>query len=632
MPTSLANNWENHFRGIPNMEESNKTSDELMQLFDRESSIDDCLSNATEEKDTVFMVKAPFSNNIVFLHHISKLGGTRTNKNETIFALMGTSAKALPAQTNKETLFTSFEAKTPTWTAIYDADDDMDLKSLPARSKRTFRPCIPLPPFLSTAFIDMGGASTIDLLEEAIRCINEYDTTHAEDEAYPKAANVLQLIPLWLWAAMDESFPTVTTSTSTNKAVLDRSDEIHSRWILSQDTQTSPTPSLPNSEALTQLASNINEQTIILQQMNNLAEDKVRDKANTKGIDAIHPSFKMMILAASSTDGTDPSTSPTPECKAFFDQKSAAHAKIHLLHTLTYTFGCTVEISIPLTTALYHGNFLWDKPDSPNNFCSLLFGKPSPLASSGAKEAMILHLKAEKGNGWSDKDLEKALKQTIAIPSTIDGMLHSIHYFTAAAHLFFGEDSLLTSGLTTWRNQISSNLINYESQSLNDPAFIASVLTAIDTRVNCWLMDCATKPLRCNVDDELVDFSDLQKTIRIRQFSFTLPPSIRSHISSNKRRDPPSNDDEGREQKRQPIQNPKKNSRWKLREGEDYRKVFADKHIDKRPSVNGVNICPRWHIRGVCFTGCNLKDTHKDISDPEIRRQMDAYCKLCRDE
>ena len=54
------------------------------------------------------MVKAPFLNHIVFLHHISKLGGTRTNKNETIFALMGTSTKALPAQTKKETLFTPF--------------------------------------------------------------------------------------------------------------------------------------------------------------------------------------------------------------------------------------------------------------------------------------------------------------------------------------------------------------------------------------------------------------------------------------------------------------------------------------------------------------------------------------------
>ena len=53
VPTSLANNWKNHFCGIPNMEESNNTIDELMQLFDRESSIDDCLSNATEEKDTV---------------------------------------------------------------------------------------------------------------------------------------------------------------------------------------------------------------------------------------------------------------------------------------------------------------------------------------------------------------------------------------------------------------------------------------------------------------------------------------------------------------------------------------------------------------------------------------------------
>ena len=211
-------------------------------------------------------------------------------------------------------------------------------------------------------------------------------------------------------------------------------------------------------------------------------------------------------------------------------------------------------------------------------------------------------------------------------------MLHSIHNLASASRLFFGEDSFLTTGLDTWESQISNNLICYESQSMNDNSFIPSILTAIDTRVNCWLTDCATKPHRCNVDDEMVDFADIQKAIRIRHFSFTLPPSIRSHISSTKRREHPPNEDEGKGNKRQPIQNPKKNGRWRLKDGEDYRKIFCDKHIDQRPSMDGVNVCPRWHIRGVCFTGCNLSDTHREITDPETKRQMDNYCKLCRGE
>ena len=47
---------------------------------------------------------------------------------------------------------------------------------------------------------------------------------------------------------------------------------------------------------------------------------------------------------------------------------------------MTYSLGCTVDVTVTLTTAFYHDNFLWDKLDFPNNFYSLLFRKPSPLA------------------------------------------------------------------------------------------------------------------------------------------------------------------------------------------------------------------------------------------------------------
>ena len=161
---------------------------------------------------------------------------------------------------------------------------------------------------------------------------------------------------------------------SSDRDILEKSQEIHSKWLLPAETQINPSTNTHPSNAISQLASNVNEQTIILQKMNNLAEERVRDKAKTKDMDAIHPSFKGMILAASSTDGMDPAKHPTPECTTFFDQKLAVHAKIHLLQTMTYTYGCTLDISVPLATALYHGNFLWDKPDSPNNFYSFLFG------------------------------------------------------------------------------------------------------------------------------------------------------------------------------------------------------------------------------------------------------------------
>ena len=142
----------------------------------------------------------------------------------------------------------------------------------------------------------------------------------------------------------------------------------------------------------------------------------------------------------------------------------------------------------------------------------------------------MLHLKASKGGGWSDKDLEKAVHQAIGSPTTIDGMLHNLHNLASLAELFWGPESIGTSSLKTWRSHITSNLIIYESLAATDKEFVAQVLCAIDTRVNCWLGECALKPIRSNLDDQHICFEDMQRAIKTRQFHFSLPPIIRTHL------------------------------------------------------------------------------------------------------
>ena len=203
---------------------------------------------------------------------------------------------------------------------------------------------------------------------------------------------------------MEDSLVQLVLATpSVDPIILEKSNEIHKKWIYSLDPTITLSPTLPNNAVFTQLATNVVEQTTVLQQLNNLAEQRSKD--NQKGIPSIHPSFKKMILVAFSEDGTDVPSKPVKLYSDFFSQKSAVHAQIHLLHTLQAEFKCAVTIMTPFATALYHGNFLWDRTNTPNNFCCLLLGKPSSLATSSTKEAMILDLKSSKGGGWSNKDL-----------------------------------------------------------------------------------------------------------------------------------------------------------------------------------------------------------------------------------
>ena len=78
MTIFLANNWENHFKENPTNEDNIKTMDQLIDLFAPNITIYDCLYNSLKEQDTVFMAKAPNSDHIIFFHHVTNLGGTRT--------------------------------------------------------------------------------------------------------------------------------------------------------------------------------------------------------------------------------------------------------------------------------------------------------------------------------------------------------------------------------------------------------------------------------------------------------------------------------------------------------------------------------------------------------------------------
>ena len=151
---------------------------------------------------------------------------------------------------------------------------------------------------------------------------------------------------------MKEYFPSLNAAPSINPIIIARSKDIHKAFI---HTIVPPEkePEVNKTEALSQLATNGSEQTTILQQLNTLAAYRSSEKIKKKGVNAIHPSFKAIILAASSTDADATINTPVTTCTEFFDQRSAVHAMIHLLQILTHVFRYVVDISVPLATALF---------------------------------------------------------------------------------------------------------------------------------------------------------------------------------------------------------------------------------------------------------------------------------------
>ena len=132
----MANNWENHLKDDPSNEFSNKTMDKLFEAFGPTKDPATCMIEALSEQQTVFLAQAPISNHILFLHHFSKIGGTRMEPDKKHFVLVGTGSHAYPAQVN-ESIFDTSTAKVPAWnsfTALADADA---VKTLTARANAT---------------------------------------------------------------------------------------------------------------------------------------------------------------------------------------------------------------------------------------------------------------------------------------------------------------------------------------------------------------------------------------------------------------------------------------------------------------------------------------------------------------
>ena len=192
--------------------------DQLIDLFAPNITIDDCLSNSLKEQDTVFMAKAPNADHIVFFHHLTNIGGTRTTPDAKTFVLVAMDSVAFTAQISMESLFVSVYYAVPAWnvfTTITGPDQATNLNPCVNAAENIFRPCMPIPPFLATVFIDQGGTSIPDLIFAAVTKIATFSTKHKDDNAFPSADTHARAIVDWLWISMKEEFPSINAAPST---------------------------------------------------------------------------------------------------------------------------------------------------------------------------------------------------------------------------------------------------------------------------------------------------------------------------------------------------------------------------------------------------------------------------------
>ena len=152
---------------------------------------------------------------------------------------------------------------------------------------------------------------------------------------------------------------------------------------------------------------------------------------------------------------------------------------------------------------------------------------------------------------------------------------------------------------------------------------------------------CKLAKNRDDVDDRILNASDLIQGVWFGGFSMDLPPNTKTIDNGKEAKF----GEEGERKKRKP--NPKEDGKrhitnegqhpdLKMKESEDWKKDFVGKHSKIKPfweSSGKVRMCVHWHVKGDCFKDCEHSASHVKADDiPEAKlTAMKKYIAKCRD-
>ena len=164
----------------------------------------------------------------------------------------------------------------------------------------------------------------------------------------------------------------------------------------------------------------------------------------------------------------------------------------------------------------------------------------------------------------------------------------------------------------------------------------AKILYTVDTRIQRFLLQCRRKKDREEVNENLVDFSDLSESCLSQSFNISLPPAFKGK-SAESVVDPLQMSEQTREKRKRVDENHVINddqvAEFKLKPEEDWVVNFRGALVGDRRFLNGKSkLCTRWYVRGDCFKNCTNKASHvgKDKIPDDKKVGMRNYIKKVR--
>jgi hypothetical protein len=287
-------------------------------------------------------------------------------------------------------------------------------------------------------------------------------------------------------------------------------------------------------------------------------------------------------------------------------------------------------------TNLWNCEFFWLLPDSPSGV--------SVFYCQETKSTNANELEKERYLALADKikptDIEKLSKQKMYLPTSIMDLVWMTQNFNVVISLCFGPESHSSIFLKDWTNHIYDNRLIYSSIYASDPHFYAKILFTIDNALQIHWRSCTSATDRLSVNDRVLRMTDIQDSILRLNFNQMLPKSINDKIllqlenykegkvnggsKHQGKKFPSGNQDQNKEII---YDNDKNHSHWRLKENENFAKVFYKNQKECPKDSDGKHICMKFFLRGICNKSCSR--SHNLSKEDE--KKFETFINKCRE-
>ena len=605
----------------------------------------------------VILVASPRKGDVSFIHSIKDFGGTLRRPENKVIGLQGFSNYASPIEINIDSLVDPVRFNAPSDSAIRNCSSIEELEALETqggntRSKSHFENAsfVIVPLHELKAFIEADSRNAADLIvaskeaNEAIQTNDDPSETATEDKIVIGERTRKFLFGV----AKGLIQPPLLIVDNDDSEAKGHYMQFHSKFILPPVPAGNSAPPDATSDTLKLLSINTAKMSESIDNQNALstleykrrleAEEKKKDRTKSWVPDHI----KTCIKNASSVDGERPGKL-NAKFTDFMNSESAGQAGQKLLWDLNQSGFKNPRIADWVINSMFHGNFISTNSDEMNAISCFSFSKRSPLQESQDNEYTLLHMSNTIGKAKTADEIKASLARTVIVAKDFNEMVASFQRQNSVYSLIFTKESIISSNHKQFISNLTECEEKIEEMLVSDPDICARIMYKAEIKMNLWFEECMQCDFRADIDDSLIDFNDIIKSIRLKDLQQRLPKCFKRVKENKRKRDDDKNND-GKPNKQQRtdentgtfVENKESIPGCTLHENEDYRKVFLGKDKgSKRPSCSlGCKMCPKWLLKGGCWEDCSFIASHvppSQFSEEERTAFKDwvAYCRSC---